>query len=523
MAPTADALRAGLERLAADLAGAVRAADAGLGPPADLPAAFARHAAALAPDALDLARELAAEPATRALAGWAVALHGRRAGAAPEALARDRRATAVVRTAGGATVPYAEVDAALAAAGDRAARVALDAARAALAADALAPLARERFARERDAVESLAVADGFLATWEQLTGVDPRALGDAAAAFTRDTNGAWDDALAEVARRRLGAAPRDLPGGLLRADEPSLLADPALDALLPAGAALAAVRTQVAAMGLDPAAGGRVRTDAGARPGQRPGAWCAAVRVPGEVYVTTRPRAGVEAWRGVLDAVGRALHAAHASPDAPAEARYAGDAAVRAAAGRLFAGLAADEGWLRRYAELDRERAAAVRRQAGFAALRAARLDAAALRLAVAVLDGAVAPGDAADAGIGLAAEATGARVAASDVVGHTAPWLGAAARVRAALLAARLADEVRERFDEDWWRNPRCGPWLATELAASGNVAPTLGATLGRAPAAEPAPAPAPEPADDGRGAARAALAADVARAARAAEAALA
>jgi hypothetical protein len=181
-----------------------------------------------------------------------------------EALARRWRATAVARgPGGGAEVPYAEVDAALAATADRGARLAVDAARAAAAATGYARLARERFARERGAVEALGIADGYLATWEALTGVDARAAAAAAAAFTRDTSGAWADALAEAARRRLGAAPGDLPGGLQRGDEPVLLADPALDAAFPAGAALAAARTQAAAMGLDPAAGGRLRADVG--------------------------------------------------------------------------------------------------------------------------------------------------------------------------------------------------------------------------------------------------------------------
>jgi hypothetical protein len=197
--------------------------------------------------------------------------------------------------------------------------------------------------------------------------------------------------------------------------------------------------------------------------------------VPGEVYVTVRPRAGVAAWREVLDAVGCALHAAHVNPDAPAELRHAGDVAVRAAVGRLLAGLAADDGWLRRYADLDRPRAARVRRHAGFIALRALRRDAAALRLAVAVLDGTVPTGEATDAGIALAGEATGAQVAPGDVVRHAAPWLGALVRVRAAVLAAQLAGIVRERFDEDWWRNPRCGPWLAQEVCAPGNVRPAV------------------------------------------------
>jgi hypothetical protein len=218
----------------------------------------------------------------------------------------------------------------------------------------------------------------------------------------------------------------------------------------------------------------------------------------------------VAAWRSLLGAHGAALHAAHAGADAPGEARYAGDAAVRLGVGRLFAGLLGDEGWLRRYAGLDRARAEAVRRHAGFVALREARREAAALRLAVAVLGGEVPASEAADAGVVLVHEATGARAPAADLVDDAAPWLRPAARVRGALFAAWAADALRERFDEDWWRNPRAGPWVAAELCAGGNVAPPAG--------------PFARPASDAGGAADEPpdAAASVGRAVRAAEAAL-
>jgi hypothetical protein len=85
----------------------------------------------------------------------------------------------------------------------------------------------------------------------------------------------------------------------------------------------------------------------------------------------------------------------------------------------------------------------------------------------VAVLAGEVPASEAADAGVVLVREATGARAPAADLVDDAAPWLRPAARVRGALFAVWAADALRDRFDEDWWRNPRAGPWLATEVLA--------------------------------------------------------
>ena len=53
-----------------------------------------------------------------------------------------------------------------------------------------------------------------------------------------------------------------------------------------------AVRRQVADMGIDPGAGGRIRYDIGEREGKRSRAFCAPVRVPDEVYLVMRPHGG---------------------------------------------------------------------------------------------------------------------------------------------------------------------------------------------------------------------------------------
>jgi hypothetical protein len=47
-----------------------------------------------------------------------------------------------------------------------------------------------------------------------------------------------------------------------------------------------------------------------------------------------------------------------------------------------------------------------------------------------------------------------------ADAAAHQCALAGAGA-------GARLRSEVRERFDEDWWRNPRTAEFLAGLLAA--------------------------------------------------------
>jgi len=60
-----------------------------------------------------------------------------------------------------------------------------------------------------------------------------------------------------------------------------------------------------------------------------------------------------------------------------------------------------------------------------------------------------------------LLTEATGFRYAAEDALLDLDDGFYAARYLRAWQLEALLATSLTERFDEDWFRNPRCGPAL--------------------------------------------------------------
>ena len=80
--------------------------------------------------------------------------------------------------------------------------------------------------------------------------------------------------------------------------------------------------------------------------------------------------------------------------------------------------------------------------------------------------------------------EATGFRYAPEDALLDLDDGFYAARYLRAWQLEALLASHLTERFDEDWFRNPRCGPALL-ELFARGqrdDAAELARAALGRA-----------------------------------------
>lgn len=301
----------------------------------------------------------------------------------------------------------------------------------------------------------------------------------------------WDDVRPAFARRRLGVGHE----ALTRADVPALFRAREYDVGFPPGGMLATVRTQLAAMGIDPDVGGRVRYDVGERPGKRARAFCAPVRVPDEVHLVLRPMGGVNDWRTLLHEVGHALHFAHARRDLPFEARWAGDHSVTEGYAMLFDHLVVDAGWLRRYAELEASKVPEYLRAQAFQELYMLRRYAAKLGYEL-LLHG----GESLDAAPEAYAESmlagTGVRHAEADAFVDVDARLYVARYLRAWQLQAVLGEALREGFDEDWWRNPRAGPWLTATLLAEGQsldaegvaaraavAVPGEGAALGFAP----------------------------------------
>jgi hypothetical protein len=277
--------------------------------------------------------------------------------------------------------------------------------------------------------------------------------GDEALSVSDD---AWRDVFAFAARRELGPAPE---GGASRADLVRVLALARWDGLFRPGMLPLALKLTAEGLGLDL---GRVRIDDAERPAKWPGAHAVGARV------SLRPRGGAGDWQDLLAAAGRALAAAAARP-------HARDPVLAEALAWALASLLLEPRWLAERADVERRHAADVARDLALRRLLALRADAAALRVAAEVergLSGAAwrdAHRDALSAATGAAWE----RVRAP----RDADAERLTARVRGAAAGEALRGELRERFDEDWWRNPRTAPHLASLLAA------------GRLPDVEPPP----------------------------------
>jgi hypothetical protein len=248
------------------------------------------------------------------------------------------------------------------------------------------------------------------------------------------------------------------PGRAQRHDLLRVFRAAPLDGILPADRLREAAEAPVRQMGLDPRAGGRIRVDGLARPAKIPRAFVAAPRVPEEVILVVRPGGGPDDYAAYLHELGHALHLAHTDSSLPVEYRRLGDASVGEAFAFLFDNQMREKHWLRRFAGVDRPRD--VLRFTAFHKLWYLRRYAAKLEYELA-LHGGGALRTAEERYRELLTAATGVEWPHEMYLSDVDPFFYAARYLRAWIFEAQLRGLLRERFDEEWYRNDRTGPFL--------------------------------------------------------------
>jgi hypothetical protein len=446
---------------------------AGLKPTAELRPIYVEYADILNADALALAREafLAAPAGSEERRGASLLLDWLIDAQAQRALAElDEREiawenAAVLALDDGRRMPYQRAAIEIGNASDREERLRIERARAVLVGRELAPLRRERFQREIHEIAALEIADGYIPTFETVSGIDLHDLADQCARFLRDTQAMWDDVVRETVGVKLGIPIREVT----RADALALMRASEFDPHFPAASMEPAVRRQMEEMGIDPAANGRVIYDTGEREGKRARAFCAPVRVPDEVYLVLRPHGGHTDWSTLLHELGHALHFGYTRADLPFEYRWLGDNSVTEGYAMLLDHLLHDAGWLRRYTELTKDAVPRFLRAAGFEELQFLRRYCGKLIYEVELYGGRL-PWDAMpDLYVETLTGATNFRYDPADAFVDVDARFYAARYLRAWQLQAVFTEALVQRFDADWWRNPRAGPWMIEQLFGEG------------------------------------------------------
>jgi len=370
-------------------------------------------------------------------------------------------ASAMIALPDGSKLQYEEASIEMGNSLDRARRLAIEAARAKLVEAELAPLKREHLQRERDITEKLELAGDYNSGWEMLSGVPLMDLRTQCEQFLKDTADMWRDTYREFVPRVLGIS----PGEATRADALALLRAREFDEFFLASEMESQVHRQVGEMGIDPTASGRIRLDTGDRPGKRSRAFCSPVRVPDEVYLVLRPHGGQTDWSTFLHELGHALHFAYMRPDFAFESLWLGDNSVTESYAMLFDHMMQQRGWLKRYTKLGDGDTKRFLRSAGFEELHFLRRYCAKLIYETELYGGKVSWNSLPDRYVELLTGATTFRYNRADAFVDVDLRYYSARYLRAWQQQSLIAETLTARFDEDWWRNPKAGPWIVQQL----------------------------------------------------------
>jgi hypothetical protein len=306
--------------------------------------------------------------------------------------------------------------------------------------------------------------------------IDLHAIAREGERFLDETDGVYRELLAWHLPRLAAVSVRDATA----ADAWRLEAAIDYDRFLTGGDRTRGIFDLVAGTGLDPYAEGRIEVTWGAYLGVAAGAVCRAPGVPEPVRLAVSTRSGRLAIGSFLTAFGTALHTAYTDPALPAEQRRLGDESVPAAVGCLFRSLLLSRSFLGRAFGMPKTEIAAYLRLEALATLLSVRREIGLLRWGLAL------HGDRAEPGVyaELLTEATAVRHDPRAALWEVDGEFAAARGIRAAQLGATLGQQLRSRFDEDWFRNPAAGPHLRNLFATGRQFsAPELSVQLSSTP----------------------------------------
>ena len=422
-------------------------------------------AIALTREALESAANGAERSRVRALLEWMVDKSVRDQMSALEEQVMAWEGKAMVKLPAGDAIQFERSTIEMANEQDRVRRLAIASARDTLMLDELSPMRQEMLHREQEIVTGLGIADGYNTTWEELSGIDLGALRRQCEGFLEKTQPMWDELFPEFVKRGLDIDPREAT----RADALRLFRGQEFDAYFPAAEMEARVQRQVREMGIDPLAGGHVILDTAEREGKRGRAFCSPVRVPDEVYLVLRPHGGQTDWNTFLHELGHALHFGYTSTGLPFEHKILGDNSVTEAYAMLFDGLLEHRGWLARYTDLVQARIPEFLRASAFQELHFVRRYCGKFLYETQLYGGELPWSAMPDLYTHQLHEATNFIYSPAEAFIDVDHSYYSSRYLRAWQLQSLLDETLTRKFDEDWWRNPRAGPWIVHELFSRG------------------------------------------------------
>lgn len=353
----------------------------------------------------------------------------------------------------GARRPLRDVRLLLAGTVDREERGRLEEARLRAARD-LAPLMAEKIGIEQGIARNLGYKD-LTDVWKSHLGVDPDACATLASELLEKTDDLYREVMGWTVKKRLGVELADAR----RCDVPFVLAARYRDYedAFSVADMVAKAREFLGRLRVDLTAQGRIKLEV-EQPDGPSRAFVGAIRVPSDVRLALELRDGERDWMAFLNALGRALFLGHVEPDAPVEHRVLGDGSIDLAYSTLFRHLLLDREWLKKSLGFQRPKDYLI--LAHLERLYDLRLTAGRLLYELELRrKGSVEGMD--ERFETLMRRAVGVTYPRELYLHDVRSGLHSLVQFRSRLYEALFSGHLVHYFDEDWWCNPRCGPFL--------------------------------------------------------------
>lgn len=337
-----------------------------------------------------------------------------------------------------------------------------------------APLWLDLVEREREAVRGLGYG-AYLDARDRLSGVHHAGVLAEARRVVDETDDLFASRLDAIRESRGLSA-----GDAHQSDEWYLRRMPGLEGAFETADVRQLLARDLRAAGVLPDAAGRLTMELASRPLKRPGAFCAALRVPERVVGVVEVSGGwIDATR-VLGVIGACLSRAYVEPRLGFEHRMLGERSVGEAQAALFRRLLTEPWWVRRLRGLDPVDVGGTVALAAWFDLQDFRRDVARLAFQVEMWQGR----DLGDVVGGYAdrlEEATGFRPAPQAFVEALEDGLVPSSRLRGRMLAASLRARLGSDYGADWLRNPAVGPFLTGLWTKGWRTGRRMARALGR------------------------------------------
>jgi hypothetical protein len=353
----------------------------------------------------------------------------------------------------GARRPLRDVRLLLAETEDRDERARLEDARLKAARD-LTPLMAEKIGIEQGIARNLGQPD-LVALWQSLHGYDPLEVGKLAEEVLDKTADLYREVMGWTVRKRLGCELADAK----RYDIPFVFAARyrEYEEAFSVADMVAKTREFLGRMRVDLTAQGRIKLEV-EQPDGPSRAFVGSIRVPKDIRLALEVRDGQRDWLAFLTALGRALFLGHIDEETPFEYRVLGDGSIDLAYSTLVRHLLLDREWLKRSLGFQRPKDYLI--LCHLERLYDLRLTAGRLLYELQLRRGGTVEGME-DRFEQMMRRAVGVSYPRELYLHDVRNGLHSLVQLRARLYEALFSGHLVHYFDEDWWRNPRCGPFL--------------------------------------------------------------